>query len=92
MRWDEVRAAFPDRWVVMEAFEAHSDGQLRIFDRVEVVDSFADGRATMQCCAELDRQYPKREFCFGHTSNAELAVEVRWGVGFRGIRAVDTSR
>jgi hypothetical protein len=38
MRWSAIRAAHPDRWLVVEALEAHSENDHRIFDRIAVVE------------------------------------------------------
>jgi hypothetical protein len=92
MRWAEVRAAHPDRWLVVEALEAHTVGRRRILDRLAVIESCPDGRSTMKRCGQLHREHPDREFCFVHTSNAELDIEERRWIGIRGIRATDCAR
>ena len=30
MRWDEIKEAYPDQWLILEALEAHSEGGLRV--------------------------------------------------------------
>ena len=92
MRWPEVRAAYPDQWLVIEALEARTVGNQRIFDRIAVIDTCRDGRTTMQRYGELHREHPEREFCFAHTSNVELDIEERRWIGIRGIRAAESSR
>ncbi|HET9620852.1 MAG TPA: hypothetical protein VFP84_05785 [Kofleriaceae bacterium] len=92
MRWSDVRTAYPDQWLVIEALEAHSADNRRVFDRVAVIETCADGPATMKRCAALGREHPEREFCFVHTAKAELEIEERQWVGIRGIRAADASR
>ena len=91
MRWSEVRAAHPDQWLVIEALDAHSANDRRVFDRIAVIDVCPDGRATMQRYGELRRQHPHREFCFVHTSKVELEIEERVWLGIRGLRATDLS-
>lgn len=81
MQWSEIRSAHPDQWLVLEAVEAHSENDHRIFDRVEVVESCPDGRAAMKRYAELRREHPHRELCFVHTSKSELAFEERLWLG-----------
>jgi hypothetical protein len=92
MQWADVRAAYPDRWLVVEALEAHSAHSHRIFDRLAVVDTCADGPATMKRYAELSRQHPQREFGFVHTDMVELVIEERRWVGIRGLHEADASR
>ena len=89
MRWTDVRTAYPEQWLVIEALEAHSVENRRVFDRIAVVEVCEDGRATMKRYADLHRQHPQREFCFVHTGAAELNIEERPWVGVRGLRAVN---
>jgi hypothetical protein len=91
MRWSEVRVAHPDRWLVIEALDARSEGSRRVYEQIAVMDTCVDGRAAMKRYSELHREYPEREFCFVHTSNAELRVEERLWLGIRGLRAADLS-
>lgn len=91
MRWQEVRAAHPDQWLVIEALEAHSEGGHRVFDRIAAIEVCPDGRATMKRYGELRRAHPQREFCFVHTSKLELIIEERLWLGMRGLRAADLS-
>jgi hypothetical protein len=92
MRWSDVRAAYPNQWLVIEALEAHTTGNRRILDRIAVVDVCQDGRETMKRYGELHRQHPQREFCFVHTVNVELDIEERRWMGIRGLGATDASR
>ena len=91
MRWTEIRAAHPDQWLVVEALEAHSANDHRVFDRVGIIEVCPDGRAAMKRYGELRREHPNREFCFVHTSKAELEFEERLWLGIRGLRATDVS-
>ena len=74
MKWMQVRTAYPDQWLVIEALEAHTEQRQRILDRIAVVETCPDGRSAMHCCRELHRHYPQREFYFVHTSRDELDI------------------
>ncbi len=74
MRWPDARNAYPNRWLVIEALEAHSDGNHRILDRIAVIETCTDGAAAMQCYSHLHRQHPQREFYFVHTSREALEI------------------
>ena len=89
MQWSEARAAHPDQWVVVEVLESHRVSELHVVDRMRVIERYADGHDAMRRCNELSRELPKRELCFGHTGNAQLAFEER--LLFRGIRAAGVS-
>jgi hypothetical protein len=75
MHWSDVRALHPDRWLVVEALESHSENDLRVFDRVLVVDVCRNGNAALKRCAELRRAWPHRTLCFVHTTSTELKFE-----------------
>lgn len=92
MTWEQVRAAFPDQWLVIEAFEARSENGYRIYDRVAVVEMCTDGRSTMKRYAELRRKYRGREFFFIHTSREELVIEEVVHIGFRGFLEADLAK
>ena len=74
MRWPDARNAYPNQWLVIEALEAHSEGNHRILDRIAVIETCTDGAAAMRCYNELHRQYPQREFYFVHTSREMLEI------------------
>ena len=89
MQWPEIRNAYPDQWLVIEALEAHTTpDQQRILDRLAVVDRCPDGAAAFQAYRSLHQQYPQREFYSVHTSNEELMIEERPWLGIR--RAYET--
>jgi hypothetical protein len=83
MRWDDVRAAYPDKWLVIEALEARSEGQKRLLDRLAVVEVCGDGAAAHRRYRELHASHPERELYFVHTGNAELDIDERPWVGVR---------
>lgn len=84
MQWQEIRAAFPDRWLLIEALEAHTEGDRRRLDRIAVIETCPDGAAAFNRYRELHRQDPRREYYHAHTSREELEIyEERWlGVRF----------
>lgn len=83
MRWADIRTAYPNQWLVIEALEAHSEDHRRIFDRIAVVEACSDGGAAFRRYRELHREHPTRELCFVHTGKAELEIEERPWVGIR---------
>ena len=87
MDWDEIKQAYPDQWIVIEAMEAHSDGGLRVLDRVAVIATCPDGESAVDAYRKLHDEFPEREFYFIHTSRATLQIEERLWVGIRSIHA-----
>lgn len=83
MRWPEVRAMYPNRWLVIEALDAHTEDQLRILDNIAVVEVCADSEAAMRAYRLLHQRHPTREFYFVHTSRENLDIKERRWVGIR---------
>ena len=77
MQWSEVRVAYPDQWLVIEALEAHSENDHRFFDRIAITEVCSDGRAAMKRYSELQREHPHREFCFVHSLQLHDDLEQR---------------
>lgn len=84
MFWSEIRKAYPNQWLIVEALEAHTEfGNLRQLDRLSVIETCSDGNIALQRYRHLHRQYPHREFYFVHTSRAELAIIEQQWLGIR---------
>lgn len=84
MRWQEVCSAYPNQWLVIEALESHVEQvrgqeqvQRRVFDRVDVIELCADGRAAMHSYREQRHLHPGREFLCIHTAYPSLEFEER---------------
>ncbi len=91
MLWTDVRQAYPDQWLVVEALEAHSTSDHhRFLDRMAVVEKFPDGSSAMKGCRKLYKTYPSREFYFVHTSRDELEIRERHWLGIRGEHEAST--
>lgn len=93
MLWSEIRATYPDQWLIVEALEAHttSDNQ-RVLDRLAVIETCPDGRAAMERYRCLHQEYPQREFYFVHTRREDLDIRERQWHGIRRNNAVITER
>jgi hypothetical protein len=84
MQWPEIRRAYPDQWLIIEALQAHSTpDHRRILEKVSVVEQSTDGSAAMRSYRSLHQQYPEREFYFVHTSREELVIRERQWLGIR---------
>jgi hypothetical protein len=83
MHWSEVRAKYPEQWLLVEALSAHTLAHRRVFDALAVIEPCADGATALRRYRELSREYPGREIYFVHTGNADLEVEERTWTGIR---------
>ena len=85
MLWEQVRKAYPDKWVVIEAITAHSESNFRIVDDIAVIDSFDDSMDAFRRHHELNKQKPNRELYFFHTSREDLDIHEKKWTGLRKI-------
>jgi len=83
MHWQEIREQYPGQWLVVEALEAHTEGQQRQIEQMAVVALCADGAAALQRYRQLHQQYPAREFYFVHTDRELLDIRERQWLGIR---------
>ena len=92
MNWNAVRQAYPNRWLLVEALAAHTEGSQRHLDRLAVVEECHDGAAAFERYQELHQQYPDRELYFVHTTREQLTIFERQWLGIRRANAADASR
>lgn len=85
MLWVEVKQAYPEKWVVFEAIEAHSNDNYRVVDDIAVVDAFDDSMQALRRHSELHKQKPNREFYFFHTSREKLDIREKKWAGLRKV-------
>ena len=91
MNWSEICATHPDKWLIVDAFDAHTtpDHQ-RHLEQLTVVEECPDGIAAMKRYRLLHQQYPEKEFYFLHTSRKSLDIQERQWLGIRAANATDT--
>jgi hypothetical protein len=84
MIWSEVRQAYKNQWLIIEALEAHTTADTqRHLDRIAVIDCCADGDDATEKYHHLHQKYPTREFYFLHTSREQLDIRERQWLGIR---------
>jgi hypothetical protein len=80
MNWAEIRIAYPEQWLVIEALDAKTTpDQQRLLKRIAVVERCASGSAAFERSRQLHQQYPIRELYYVHTGHEQLDIhEVHW--------------
>lgn len=80
MFWEDVKKLFPSQWVLIEAVNAHTEGNHRIVEQVSVVESFDDdSKLALKKYVELHKQHKDREYYVIHTNREQLNFEeLRW--------------
>ena len=84
MHWSEIRKAYPDQWLIVEALEAHTTpDHRRHLQRLAVIETCADGQTALRSYRRLHREHPSREFYFVHTSREDLDIREQQWMGVR---------
>ncbi len=84
MQWNDIRRHYPNQWLLLEALQAHTEGNQRILEQLAIVAAYSDSQSALDGYAQLHREAPTRELYVFHTSREHLdVVERRW----LGIRA-----
>jgi hypothetical protein len=89
MQWADIRQAYPNEWLIIEALEAEtSSAHQRNLKRIAVIERCADAESAMKSYRGLHQQYPFREFYFVHTSRLALDIRHQPWAGIRSAYAV----
>lgn len=84
MQWSDIRTAYPDQWLIVEALEAFTTAdQRRHLSSLSVIEQCSDGSNAFSRYRQLHLQYPERELYFAHTSRVELNIIERQWLGIR---------
>lgn len=84
MKWEEVRQAFPEQWVLIEAVQAYTNEESeRILEEVTPLKKFSNSPDAMKTYQDLHRGNPTRELYVLHTNREDPhIIEKKW-VGVR---------
>jgi len=84
MKWEDVRQAFPDTWVLIEATRAYTNEQSeRILEEIVPLNKFSNSPDAMRAYQEIHREDPNKELYVLHTNRIDPGiVEKKW-VGVR---------
>ena len=84
MQWPEIRQAYPNEWLIIEALQAHTaPDHRRLLDEIAIVERCANGNNAMTSYRRLHQQHPTREFYFVHTNRQELDIREQQWLGIR---------
>jgi|GEM_PF-684384 hypothetical protein len=82
MTWQEIREQYPNRWVVVEALNAYTEGDQRVIPQVELVAAFdEDWKPAWDMYDTVHKQDRWREYYPIHTSREQMNVRVRNNFG-----------
>lgn len=93
MLWSEIRKAYPDQWLIVEAIEAHTTpNNQRQLEKLTIIEQCADGKEAFLSYRNLHQQYPQREFYFLHTSREEPDIYEQQWLGIRRVSEAHPDR
>ena len=86
MKWEDVREAFPNRWVLIEAIEAYTnDENERILEKITPIDTYSEPSEAMKDYQDLHKENPARELYVLHTNREQPnIIEKTWS----GVRRI----
>jgi len=84
MTWDEIRQQYPHQWLLVEAIQAHTEGEQRIVEELTIVNIYSDSRTAIRSYVNLHEQDPARELYVLHTDREALEITERRWLGIRG--------
>ncbi len=69
MKWEDIRQAFPEQWILIEAIQAHTNKQNeRILEKIVPLERFSNSPDAMRVYQEIHRDESNRELYVLHTS------------------------
>ena len=87
MKWPDVRRAYPDQWLLIEALEAHTtEDQHRELDRIAIIEQCRDGGDAFDCYRRVHEEHPARELYYVHTGRETLEIREKFRAGIRAKR------
>lgn len=84
MKWEDVRQAFPNQWVLIEAIQAYTnDESERVLEEISLLKKFPTSKEVMDAYQKIHQEHPRKELYVLHTSRKEPnIIEKKW-VGVR---------
>lgn len=80
MKWEEVRRAYPNRFVKLQVLKSHIRDDKRIIEDVAVIDTFDNNK---EATRELVRA--KDNILVYHTGNEKIEIQIKKIFGYRGV-------
>ncbi|MDS0526188.1 hypothetical protein NNC19_10895 [Clostridium sp. SHJSY1] len=83
MKWNEARKIYPDKWLLFEAIEAHSEEGKRLVNELSIINIYDEGKEALKEYSDRHKKDKNREMYVYHTKNEELIIEERNWIGVR---------
>jgi len=84
MKWEEIRQAFPNCWVLSEAVDAYTNEKNeRVLNKLIPIETFSDPMKAMSEYKHLHKENPHRELYVLHTNRKETNIVERTWTGVR---------
>ena len=75
MHWNEARKVYPNKWLLFEEIEDHSEDGKRIVEEISIINVYDQGKEALREYADKHKKDKSREMYVYNTKNAELLIE-----------------
>ncbi len=87
MLWEEIKKHYKSEWLLVEAFDARTEGDRRIVQQLTVLGTFGNkGDEALKQYLAMHKKYPERELYVVHSDRPELDIEERAWLGIRAVQ------
>lgn len=84
MEWQEVRNAFPNKWVLFEAVQAFTtDQKERVLTKIVPIETYSEPLSAMNEYKKMQQSHPNRELYVLHTDREKLGIIEKTWIGVR---------
>lgn len=75
VKWCDVKNAYPNKWLLIEALEAHVEGIIYVPDSIMVIGAYLESREAFTNYKTAHNRNPRKELLVVHSSRNDLKME-----------------
>ena len=77
MLWNEVRKAYPNKWIVFDSLKQHEENNKLIIEDIAIIEVFDDINKAYKYYCELHKKDKTRLLNIGSTKDTKLQYEIK---------------
>lgn len=77
MLWNEVRKAYPNKWIVFDSLKQHEEDNKLIIEDIAIIEVFDDINKAYKYYCELHKQNKTRQLNISSTKETELQYKIK---------------
>lgn len=84
MKWNEVRKAYPDKWIVFDSLKQHEENNVLYIEEVALIEVFDDLDEAWKYYHKIHKEDKTRNLNIGDTKKEDLSYKIkRFGMVLR---------